>query len=72
MKEFGVGFHEEENAQLLVWGEESEAMKIYHKTAEKYPQIDDINKWISNISKVSMKDDEEPSEEAISSEDKIE
>jgi len=47
---FGVGPNEDGELTLLCWAnDEGEAMKQYEVCAEKYPQINDIAKWVENI-----------------------
>ena len=74
---FGFGaWGDSESVELMCWSEEPEGM--YAEYVKKYPQIEEINKWIQNILKVHDKidDDEDTTEvfemdEPISSKDKI-
>jgi hypothetical protein len=75
LENFGAGFSEEPYVELMVWGDEEDFGKLWEKGKKQCPAIDDINKWIKNISKVSQEIeksgdyDEVGMEEPISSED---
>ena len=81
LEEFGVAQHEEPHLQLVTFtGEDpnDDANEYYSKHTGKYPLLNDVNKWIENISKAQIKLVEkdygidEFQEEFISSKDKIE
>ncbi len=75
---FGAGVHEDEFVELLIYDEESEDAGFsqrYSDLAKKYPVIDDIAKWIKNVAQVQDQlttHEEYITDDAISSEDKIE
>lgn len=77
LEDFGAGVHEEPHVQLMAWSGDDDAETIWEKNKE-YSNLNDIDTWIKNISKVSQKVHSEEHyegvgcEEAISSEDKVE
>ncbi len=77
LENFGAGHLEEPHIQLMAWAGDEEPEVIWEKN-KKYSTIQDIDSWITNISKVTkkMESDEHYDkigfEEAISSEDKVE
>ncbi len=76
LENFGAGHLEEQYIQLMAWSGDEDAEVIWDKN-RKYSTLQDIDKWITNISKVtqSMEKDEHYEgfgfEEAISSEDEV-
>lgn len=83
LKDFGVHFAEEPYTQLLYFGDvEEDPHDEFQKRVEKYPTLTKIDNWITNISKLTLKEernvgkeDEELAEDisdCVSSEDKIE
>ena len=77
LEDFGAGFSEEPYVELLVYSDEEEFGPKWENARKNCPVIDDINKWIQNISNVTKKLEEDEHydgigfEEAISSEDTI-
>ncbi len=76
LENFGAGYSEEPFVELMVWGDEEQFGTLWEEGKKNCPAIDDINKWIRNISKVAQEiqkdedsDDVIGFEEAISSED---
>lgn len=62
LSDFGAGvnsFEASDFVTLLCWGEEIEAMENYVKQSKKYPQLNEISKWITNIAKEQEKKDDE-------------
>ena len=77
LKEFGAGFYEEEYIQLLVLDmDEAEGIDFWIKNEKKYPILNNISDWITNISKATISTQEKENyddyDEPISSKDKIE
>lgn len=76
LESFGAGQLEETYVQLMAWAGDEEPEEIWEKN-KKYSTLNDIDKWIQNISRVSQQMEKEEDygdigfEEAISSEDKI-
>ena len=77
LEEFGAGFSEDDKVQLLVYCEEEKFDEKWKNIRKVCPAIDDVDKWIQNISKVTKKLGEDDhyegfgNENPISSEDKL-
>lgn len=79
LEDFGAGFSEDPFVELMVWCDEEEFSSKWDEAKKKYTTINDISKWIQNISRLSQKLDKEDEhcdtigyEEPISSEDNLE
>jgi len=83
LKDFGVHFGEEPYAQLLYFGAvEEDPQQEFQKRIEKHPTLEKVDNWITNISKITLKqernaetediDPTEDTEGCVGSEDKIE
>lgn len=75
LETFGVNFDEEEWMKLMCFADKDPEEEWITQT-QKYPQLEDMDKWVTNISKITLdiersKKDIEPSEEPISSETKL-
>jgi len=77
LDEFGAGFSEEPYVELLVYGDEEDFGSKWDNIHKNYPTVNDVNKWIQNISNVTKKIENDEHydgigfEEAICSEDTI-
>ena len=78
LENFGAGYSEEPYVELMVWGDEQQFGTLWEEGKKCCPAIDDINKWIQNISNVAQEIERTSGdydgygfEDAISSEDKI-
>ena len=76
LDQFGAGVSEDEFVQLLCWGEDdSDGTERFIQHQKIYPVIEDIGRWIENIAQVQDQfttHEEYITDDAISSEDKIE
>lgn len=74
LEKFGAGIDEGEFVELLCW-DDSDPHSEYATNTNSYPILEDISKWIRNISQVQDQltiHEEYETDEPISSEDKIE
>lgn len=82
LKDFGVHYGEEPFVQLLYFGDvETDPQEEFQKRIGQYPILSNIDEWVQNISKLTLKqernaeiediDSAEDISDCISSEDKI-
>jgi len=83
LEDFAVHFAEEPYTQLLYFGDvEEDPHDEFQKRIERYPSLEKIDAWITNISKFTLKEERnagkedeafaEDIEDCVSSEDTIE